>query len=131
MMPSPDNPVQAHLWRSVPGGFLGEIAARDTIFEQAGRSGALGDRPLVVLTADSWDQISALHDSTVEEFRQVRRRLHAELAGLSSNSDHRMVNGASHAVHRDEPDAVIAAVHDVLEAVRDDSVMLEATGAGR
>lgn len=122
-MPAPENPVQAYLWRTVPRGFLGEVAARDRIFEQAGRTGSLGDRPLVVLTADSWEQASALPDSTVGEFREVRRRLHAELAGLSSNSDHRVVRGASHALHRDDPDAVVAAVRDVLAALRDDTVI--------
>jgi hypothetical protein len=49
--PAPKNAVQAHLWRTVPEGLLGETAARDAICEQAAGTGTLGDRPLVVLSA--------------------------------------------------------------------------------
>ena len=43
--------VGAYLWRTLPWDFSGERDARDAIFEQADKSGTLGDRPLVVLSA--------------------------------------------------------------------------------
>jgi pimeloyl-ACP methyl ester carboxylesterase len=41
-----------------------------------------------------------------------------DLALLSSNSVHAVVKGASHEIHLDKPEAVIAAIRDVVAAVR-------------
>ena len=49
--PSRGDAVGAHLWRTVPWGFSGEREARDATFAQAGATGTLGGRPLVVLSA--------------------------------------------------------------------------------
>lgn len=43
---------------------------------------------------------------------------HTELAGLSTNSSHRTVDGAGHYIHVDRPEAVIEAIRDVVTAVR-------------
>ena len=43
--------------------------------------------------------------------------LHGELAGLSTNSDHR-IEAAGQYIHRDRPEAVVAAIRDVVTAVR-------------
>jgi pimeloyl-ACP methyl ester carboxylesterase len=50
--------------------------------------------------------------------RRVLLELHGELARLSTNSDHRIVEGARHYIHRDRPEAVVAAIRDVVTAVR-------------
>jgi pimeloyl-ACP methyl ester carboxylesterase len=49
--------------------------------------------------------------------------LHRELAGLSTNSDHRIVEGASHYIHQDRPEVVVAAVRDVVTAVRENGAI--------
>jgi pimeloyl-ACP methyl ester carboxylesterase len=51
--------------------------------------------------------------------RRIWLELHGELAGLSSNSDHRIVEGAGHYVHWDQPESVVAAIRDVVTAVRE------------
>lgn len=40
-----------------------------------------------------------------------------ELAGLSSNSDHRVVEGTGHFIHQDRPEAVVEAIRDILMMV--------------
>lgn len=50
---------------------------------------------------------------------RVMLELHGELAALSTSSDHRIVERAGHYIHRDRPDAVVAAVRDVVTAVRE------------
>lgn len=51
--------------------------------------------------------------------RRVWLKLHEELARLSTNSDHRIVEGAGHYIHRDRPEAVVAAISDVVTAVKE------------
>lgn len=117
--PAPENAVQAYLWRTVLQGLLGETAARDAIYEQAAGTGTLGDRPLVVLSAGALTQVPDVPDEVLEAWHETRRTLHAELAELSGDSDLRVVEGADHNIHREDPDPVIAAIRDVVEAVRD------------
>jgi len=81
---------------------------------------SLGDLPLVVLTAD-FENASDLQEAPAE-FRQVWMRqwwmLQSGLAGLSTASSHRLVPGSGHFIQRDAPDAVIAAIRQVVEAAR-------------
>jgi pimeloyl-ACP methyl ester carboxylesterase len=109
----------AYWWRSFPEGVLGEGRAIDAMSEQAAQTGLLGDHPVVVLTAGV---PLSMPDLSVEENAAMRRiwlELHGELAGLSSNSDHRIVEGAGHYVHWDQPESVVAAIRDVVTAVRE------------
>lgn len=46
------------------------------------------------------------------------RATHARLAALSTNARHTVVEGAGHEVHLFEPNAVVVAINDVVEAVR-------------
>lgn len=83
------------------------IASRDT-FDQAQALGPLGDLPLAVVSAgrDTESEWPALQD---------------ELAQLSTNSSHHTVADATHTslVFAQEPaSAVVAAIHEVVEAVR-------------
>ncbi len=116
--PSRGDAIGAYLWRTVPWGFSGEREARDATFEQAGETGTLGDRPLVVLTAGVGPRLPGVADEVQDAFYETWLILQAELAALSTNSQHRIVDGATHYIHHDEPDAVIAAVRDVVTAVR-------------
>jgi pimeloyl-ACP methyl ester carboxylesterase len=65
----------------------------------------LDERPVVVLTRGV-DSSAGLRD------------VHAALARLSTNSRHTVVAGSGHEIHLFEPDAVVQAIRDVLEALR-------------
>lgn len=65
----------------------------------------LGDRPLVVLTRGL-------------ESSQGLQEAHAEFARLSTNSRHMVVTGAGHEIHLFQPNVVIQAITDVIDASR-------------
>jgi hypothetical protein len=89
-----------------------EHAALDATAEQVRGSGALGEVPLVVLSA------------TVpqDELRRVWTRINAELANsLSSDGVHREVEGATHrslAMERDDAAVTSRSIVSVVEAAR-------------
>ena len=118
LTPSRGDAIGAYLWRTVPWGFSGEREARDATFEQAGATGTLGDRPLVVLSAGVGPPLPGVTDEVQDAFYETWLVLQAELAALSTNSAHRVVEAATHYIHHDEPDAVVAAVREVVDAVR-------------
>lgn len=126
---TPQNAVQAFLPRTIPWGFLGERMARDATAEQAAESEALGDRPLIVLTAGVGPRYPGVQDAALREFYDTWLALQAELASLSTNSDHRVIEGATHNIQRDDPEAVIAAVRDVVNAVRQGATLARVAGA--
>ncbi|NNG16701.1 MAG: alpha/beta hydrolase [Gemmatimonadales bacterium] len=118
---APERPTArtAYWWRSFPEGVLGEGRAIDAMSEQAARTGPLGDHPVVVLTAGVPLPMPGLSVEGNAAMRRTWLELHGELADLSTNSDHRIVEGAGHYVHWDRPDAVVAAIRDVVRAVRE------------
>src|SRR5271156_3104420 len=78
----------------------------------------LGDRPLVVLSADdSW----GLSDGPAKTFwRNYRKQWfaqHEALAHLSSRGVHRVIEASGHEIQLDKPQAVIDAVDEVLAAL--------------
>jgi hypothetical protein len=66
----------------------------------------LGDRPTVVL-------------SRGDQRNEGREGVHQALAQLSTNSRHSVIAGTGHEIHLFEPAAVILAINDVLQAVRE------------
>jgi pimeloyl-ACP methyl ester carboxylesterase len=74
--------------------------------------GALGDRPLVVLTC------SPGHPAVLDRVYQGWHDLHRDLAGLSSNSRHVISKSPDHYLHADDPDLVISAISDVVRCAR-------------
>lgn len=89
----------------------------------AGRYRTLGDRPLVVLTRTATAPPAALKAAgiSVEEGRRMDdawRAMQAEAATWSTRSRHTFVPGASHYIQFDQPQAVVAAVADVVGQVR-------------
>ena len=124
----PPTAETAYWWRSFPEGVLREKAAIAATFEQAGRTGSLGDRPLVVLSAGQGPSIPGVSAEANEAFKETLRKLHEELAALSDNSDHRIVEGSGHYVHQDQPQTVVSAIRDVVRAARNGApVRREAT----
>lgn len=98
---------------------MAEMEMLEAIFAQTMETTSLGDRPIVVLTATMpAAQLPPRLSETWQHVQVVVNELHAELAALSTNSDHRFISDAAHYVHWDQPEAVISAVHDVVTAAR-------------
>jgi pimeloyl-ACP methyl ester carboxylesterase len=78
----------------------------------------LGDRPLVVLTASDHSDLG-LPPASVPQFERDWRQLQDDLAGLSTNSQHLLVDGAFHATLQTTHAAVTSdAIQRVVEAAR-------------
>jgi pimeloyl-ACP methyl ester carboxylesterase len=80
----------------------------------------LGDTPVVVITgARSWKDFSALPPRLRKAEDRLWRKLHAELAGLSSDAAHVLALRSNHFVQDDQPDVVTRAVRAVARSARD------------
>ena len=75
----------------------------------------LGDTPLVVLSAGAREAVPV---DIAERHNQVLLDMIGELMGLSTNSTHIIAEESGHAIQRDQPDLVIDAIRQVVEAVR-------------
>jgi pimeloyl-ACP methyl ester carboxylesterase len=79
------------------------------------------DLPLIVLTAGERSAVEGMPAEAVAQFPSLTiawNRSHDALAALSTRGENRIVAGAGHTIHRRRPDAVIAAVREVVEAAR-------------
>ena len=83
-----------------------ESGAAESLAELKATPRSLGDRPLIVLTSGQNNQI------------EMWRRLQADLLTRSTNSRRIVAEGSDHAIHQDRPEVVIAAIHEVVEAVQ-------------
>lgn len=106
-------------------GVNAEMAGFQKTMRDAGAARDLGDRPLRVLTAMkplSETELSAagLSKGDGPIIRKVWRDLHDEEARWSSRGVQRRLADSSHYVAWDRPDAVIAAVGEVVDTVRAD-----------
>jgi pimeloyl-ACP methyl ester carboxylesterase len=81
----------------------------------------LGEIPMIVLVAGKTEDISAPNGISPEEwsrFWQEKKRQKADLIQLSRNSKLVMDDKSGHHIQLEDPDAVVAAIHEVVEAVR-------------
>jgi pimeloyl-ACP methyl ester carboxylesterase len=127
--PERPTPRTAYWWRSFPDGVLAESRAIDAMSEQASRTTTLGNRPVVVLTAGVPLTMPGVSTEGNAAVRRTWVDLHGELAALSTNADHRIIDGAGHYVHEDRPEAVITAVRDIVAAVREPGPVRRVTTA--
>jgi len=112
------DPPSAYMWRSIAE-VRHEIDAWGATNAQANQAGFIGGRPLVVLTAGTFRTgIPGLSSAAESASRAAMHEMQNDLSKLSANSDHRVVDGASHYVHVDRPEVVVTAVRDVVAAVR-------------
>jgi pimeloyl-ACP methyl ester carboxylesterase len=81
-------------------------------------TGALGDLPLVVLTAGRGDPPPDLPEDVAVRLGQVEHELQQELAQLSTNSTHIIVDNSGHYIHDEQLDVVVAAIQRVVDAAR-------------
>lgn len=93
---------------------------RLTAADQPLAEGALGDKPLVVLTAPVGGRALA------ESWRRMHG-LHEDLARLSVNSRHVVSGQPGHYIHRREPDLVLASIRDVLDSARTHTPLAQPT----
>lgn len=113
--------VAAYAGQSLPA-IMEETRNFSRSLSAAGSVRALGDRPLVVLTAMaplSKADLAALNLSAEDgaRFRVLWRELHRDQVTWSTRGRQVLVEDAGHYIQIDRPDAVIAAVRDaVLQA---------------
>jgi pimeloyl-ACP methyl ester carboxylesterase len=81
-------------------------------------AGSLGDMPLAVLTVPYKKRADDFPVELSAQFDQIWVELHKELAQLSSNSTHIMVEDSSHFIQHDQPDLVVEVIFQMLEQVR-------------
>lgn len=102
---------------------LQEMVAMDLTMAEAGTFRDLASRPIVVLTADrplSEQQIKqgGITREQAVAIQDLWKQMQEEIADWSKNSEHRIILGASHFIHRTHPDVVITAIGAVVDRVR-------------
>lgn len=87
----------------------------DATVRELHAAGDLGDIPLIVVTA------GIIEDQWLATVPKLASRAQVRLAGLSSNSMQVVATDSGHFVHRESPDVVLAAIAEVVGAVRSGS----------
>jgi pimeloyl-ACP methyl ester carboxylesterase len=97
---------------------LNLINSTSATYDEVRATGLLGNIPLVVISANTaWFTKGAPEDDA----RKILNELQSEIAGLSTNSSHRIIDGATHGslVHdQNDAQAVISAIEDVLTSIQ-------------
>ncbi|HEX8393396.1 MAG TPA: alpha/beta hydrolase [Longimicrobium sp.] len=107
--------AQRALYPPSSAALVREARAMDETLRRADASRALGDRPLIVLTA-----ITALPgESAEQEAKRLAawKRLGADQASWSSRGRQQVVD-ATHYIHFNRPDVVVDAVRDLVRTIR-------------
>jgi pimeloyl-ACP methyl ester carboxylesterase len=110
---------------------LQEMQYLASVLRDAGRLRALGDRPLVVLTATRRPSLNEMKDlgwtaDETDRFYAAIKVLHDEEASWSTRGRHELVPDSDHYIQFERPDRVVGAVHEVIQGVRQ-TVALENT----
>ncbi len=79
---------------------------------------SLGHKPLFVITSGKNDYPKELGDSTRDELINSKLKDQNKMAGLSRNSKHIVTTKSPHEIHLTEPQLVIIAIKEVINAVR-------------
>lgn len=85
---------------------------------RAERHVGLGDMPLVVLSHGLPLSIPGMDDEVNAAYEATWQAMQGEMAALSTRGRHDIVEGSGHSIHHDRPDAVVAAIREVVEATR-------------
>jgi pimeloyl-ACP methyl ester carboxylesterase len=118
--PSPDEPeavTEARAGWENPVGTLAEPMDMAISVEQVRATGPFGDLPLVVLSRDPELVEGWLPLEIEQDVNAVWQTLQADLATLSTNSTHTIVEGAGHGIHLDQPRVVIDAIRAMIEQI--------------
>jgi|SRR6185437_3693133 len=84
-----------------------------TLDEMRAARRSLGDMPLIVLTARDFFPAPDQSAEPADAWRQAWRAGHAQIAALSTRGEQRTID-AGHAIQWERPEAVVAAIEDVL-----------------
>lgn len=90
----------------------------ETIAQMRAANSPLGNMPLIVLTAGVSEWPPDLEPEVGVSLTESWRKLHDEIALLSSDSIHIIVGGSGHNIHVEKPEVVTDAINKVVEAVR-------------
>jgi len=77
-----------------------------------------GNMPLVVFFAGSWELDPAFSEAENQQLRDVNVAMESELVMLSSNSKLIIAEESHHFIQLDQPDLVIDAIREILDAIR-------------
>ena len=83
---------------------------------------SMGRKPLYVISSGR-DAFSEKMDSAKRVILLEKLIQKEKMSHLSSNSKHIITTRSVHEIHLDEPDLVIRAIRDVVEAVRKNSLL--------
>jgi len=88
----------------------------DEVSDELRRAPALPDVPVTVLSAMGHDAVQAhlWPEDVLREINEGKRALHAELAASVPRGEHRVVDAGHGWVHEERPEAVFAAISDLL-----------------
>ncbi|MDP3737849.1 MAG: alpha/beta hydrolase [Hyphomonadaceae bacterium] len=80
-----------------------------------------GDMPLIVLTRGDYviGMPSEFTGADRDAMKKVWTEMHVEMTSLSTAGEHRVVPNAGHSIQRDQPQAVIDAVNEVVAKARE------------
>jgi pimeloyl-ACP methyl ester carboxylesterase len=125
LSPATSQAIAAYQPTSLVGAFS-EAAAFEDSLREAGLQRDLGDRPLVVLSRHKpWNafteeerQRSGITEAQYDATEAAWADLQADEATWSMDSTHRVVDGSSHVIQLEYPDAVITAIQDVVTQIR-------------
>ena len=78
---------------------------------------SVGDIPLIVLSHGQLEQIPGLSTDVSHEFNQVFQQMQDELTAQSTRGKRIVAERSGHYIHIDQPELVIAAIREVVDAV--------------
>jgi len=79
---------------------------------------SFGNLPLSVLSRDLYFPIPSLSETENQQLREETRAMQSELAALSINSTHTIAEQSGHHIQFDQPDLVIDAILEMVDAIR-------------
>jgi pimeloyl-ACP methyl ester carboxylesterase len=99
------------------GAMQAEREGRPATFAEAGAYRNLGARPVVVLTHGLPSEPD-MPEADERKWEKAWLELQNDMATWSSHSTHRVISDAHHYIQDDDPDAVIAAIREIVDDVR-------------
>jgi len=79
---------------------------------------SLGDIPLIVLSHGKTQPLPGLSAEVSREFEQICQQMHIELTAQSSHGKRIVAEKSGHYIQLDQPELVIDAIREVVEAVQ-------------
>jgi hypothetical protein len=100
---------------------LKEARNFEAICDEIRRGGDMPDVPSIVLTGMAIDPFRAMFatEASQRQLNDIKLAINRALANSVPHGEHRILEDAAHATfHVDRPDAVVQAIHDVLDRVQ-------------